>query len=175
MQVFRTHSHDISNFTCAQLFRQESSILSHIQFLMPLLTIHHLECLDVPASIYASSLITWQPMKLVSISWISWVLKQACLKKLDLTDVHIFPIHLLPWICRPFNIIAPSTSYTHLRIALKIKLQQCQIKAAKGFVKTCCSENLVSSSSSIAENKQEDWSLVLERNWHFGNQVIMGP
>ncbi|KAK2463836.1 hypothetical protein APHAL10511_004141 [Amanita phalloides] len=50
----------------------------------------------------------------------------------------------------------------HLRDALKVELQQGQMKAVKAFVKTCYSEALVSTSSNVADNEREDGSLVSE-------------
>ena len=47
-----------------------------------------------------------------------------------------------------------------LRDALKVELQQGQLKLVKGFVKTCYSEVLVSDSSVQAENEREDGSLI---------------
>lgn len=49
-----------------------------------------------------------------------------------------------------------------LRDALKVELQRGQMKAVKGFVKTCYSEVLVSTSSSVADNEREDGSLISE-------------
>ncbi|KAL4062363.1 rab-GTPase-TBC domain-containing protein [Scleroderma citrinum] len=49
-----------------------------------------------------------------------------------------------------------------LREALKAELQRGQMKAVKGFVKTCHSEYLVSSFSSVADNEREDGSLIPE-------------
>lgn len=49
-----------------------------------------------------------------------------------------------------------------LREALKIELQRGQMKAVKGFVKTCYSEALVSTTSSVADHEREDGSLISE-------------
>ncbi|KAJ7147645.1 rab-GTPase-TBC domain-containing protein [Mycena crocata] len=49
-----------------------------------------------------------------------------------------------------------------LRDALKIELQRGQMRAVKGFVKTCYSEALVSTTSSVADNEREDGSLISE-------------
>ncbi|KAF8842349.1 TBC-domain-containing protein [Paxillus ammoniavirescens] len=49
-----------------------------------------------------------------------------------------------------------------LREALKAELQRGQMKAVKGFVKTCYSEALISTTSSVAENEREDGSLITE-------------
>ncbi|KIJ65220.1 hypothetical protein HYDPIDRAFT_131621 [Hydnomerulius pinastri MD-312] len=46
-----------------------------------------------------------------------------------------------------------------LREALKAELQRGQMKAVKGFVKTCYTEALVSTTSTVAENEREDGSL----------------
>ncbi|KAH7885777.1 rab-GTPase-TBC domain-containing protein [Phlebopus sp. FC_14] len=51
-----------------------------------------------------------------------------------------------------------------LREALKVELQRGQMKGVKGFVKTCYSEALVSTTSSVAENEREDGSLITETN-----------
>ncbi|KAF8554319.1 TBC-domain-containing protein [Imleria badia] len=51
---------------------------------------------------------------------------------------------------------------TLLREALKAELQRGQMKAVKGFVKTCYSEALVSTTSSVADNEREDGSLIAE-------------
>ncbi|OJA15728.1 hypothetical protein AZE42_07251 [Rhizopogon vesiculosus] len=48
-----------------------------------------------------------------------------------------------------------------LREALKVELQRGQMKAVKGFVKTCYSEGLVSASG-VSENEREDGSLITE-------------
>lgn len=48
-----------------------------------------------------------------------------------------------------------------LREALKVELQRGQMKAVKGFVKTCYSEGLVSASG-VAENEREDGSLITD-------------
>ncbi|KAJ7261890.1 rab-GTPase-TBC domain-containing protein [Mycena rebaudengoi] len=49
-----------------------------------------------------------------------------------------------------------------LRDALKIELQRGQMRAVKGFVKTCYSEALVSTTSQVADNEREDGSLISE-------------
>ncbi|KAF9464905.1 TBC-domain-containing protein [Collybia nuda] len=49
-----------------------------------------------------------------------------------------------------------------LRDALKIELQRGQMKLVKGFVKTCYSEALVSTTSTVADNEREDGSLISE-------------
>jgi hypothetical protein len=49
-----------------------------------------------------------------------------------------------------------------LRDALKVELQRGQMKAVKAFVKTCYSEALVPTTSSVAENEREDGSLISE-------------
>ncbi|KAJ7780124.1 rab-GTPase-TBC domain-containing protein [Mycena maculata] len=49
-----------------------------------------------------------------------------------------------------------------LRDALKIELQRGQMRAVKGFVKTCYSEALVSTTSHVADNEREDGSLISE-------------
>ncbi|CAK5268073.1 unnamed protein product [Mycena citricolor] len=49
-----------------------------------------------------------------------------------------------------------------LRDALKIELQRGQMRAVKGFVKTCYSEALIASGSQLAENEREDGSLISE-------------
>ncbi|KAF9019051.1 TBC-domain-containing protein [Hymenopellis radicata] len=49
-----------------------------------------------------------------------------------------------------------------LRDALKIELQRGQMKAVKGFVKTCYSETLISAASSVADGEREDGSLISE-------------
>lgn len=49
-----------------------------------------------------------------------------------------------------------------LRDALKIELQRGQMKAVKGFVKTCYSETLISATSSVADGEREDGSLISE-------------
>ncbi|KAH7920520.1 TBC-domain-containing protein [Leucogyrophana mollusca] len=49
-----------------------------------------------------------------------------------------------------------------LREALKYELQRGQMKAVKGFVKSCYSEGLVPTTSSVAENEREDGSLITE-------------
>jgi hypothetical protein len=48
-----------------------------------------------------------------------------------------------------------------LREALKAELQRGQMKAVKGFVKTCYSEGLVSPSG-VSDNEREDGSLITE-------------
>lgn len=48
----------------------------------------------------------------------------------------------------------------YLRNALKVQLQQGQMKAMKVFVKTCYSETLMIGSSPILDNEREDGSLV---------------
>ncbi|EGN95103.1 hypothetical protein SERLA73DRAFT_170974 [Serpula lacrymans var. lacrymans S7.3] len=47
-----------------------------------------------------------------------------------------------------------------LREALKVELQKGQMKAVKGFVRTCYSEVLVSTSSTAPDNEREDGSLI---------------
>lgn len=47
-----------------------------------------------------------------------------------------------------------------LRDALKVELQRGQMKLVKSFVKTCYSEVLVSTSSTVGENEREDGSLI---------------
>ncbi|KAF7371116.1 hypothetical protein MSAN_00746700 [Mycena sanguinolenta] len=49
-----------------------------------------------------------------------------------------------------------------LRDALKVELQRGQMRAVKGFVKTCYSEALVSTTSHVADNEREDGSLISE-------------
>jgi hypothetical protein len=49
-----------------------------------------------------------------------------------------------------------------LREALKAELQHGQMKAVKGFVKTCYSEALISTTSSVADHEREDGSLITE-------------
>ena len=49
-----------------------------------------------------------------------------------------------------------------LRDALKAELQRGQMKAVKAFVKTCYSEALVPTESSVADNEREDGSLINE-------------
>jgi hypothetical protein len=49
-----------------------------------------------------------------------------------------------------------------LRNALKAELQRGQMKAVKSFVKTCYSEALVPTESSVADNEREDGSLISE-------------
>lgn len=49
-----------------------------------------------------------------------------------------------------------------LREALKAELQRGQMKAVKTSVKTCYSEALISTSSSVADHEREDGSLVAE-------------
>ncbi|KAJ7760190.1 hypothetical protein B0H14DRAFT_2973818 [Mycena olivaceomarginata] len=49
-----------------------------------------------------------------------------------------------------------------LRDALKVELQRGQMRAVKGFVKTCYSEALVSTTSQVADNEREDGSLISE-------------
>jgi TBC1 domain family member 8/9 len=49
-----------------------------------------------------------------------------------------------------------------LRDALKVELQSGQMKAVKNFVKTCYSEALVPTTSSVADNEREDGSLISE-------------
>ncbi|KAJ6580842.1 rab-GTPase-TBC domain-containing protein [Mycena capillaripes] len=49
-----------------------------------------------------------------------------------------------------------------LRDALKIELQRGQMRAVKGFVKTCYSEALISTTSHVADNEREDGSLISE-------------
>ncbi|KAH7910290.1 rab-GTPase-TBC domain-containing protein [Hygrophoropsis aurantiaca] len=49
-----------------------------------------------------------------------------------------------------------------LREALKYELQRGQMKAVKGFVKSCYSEGLVPTSSTVADNEREDGSLINE-------------
>ncbi|KAJ7230398.1 rab-GTPase-TBC domain-containing protein [Mycena pura] len=49
-----------------------------------------------------------------------------------------------------------------LRDALKIELQRGQMRAVKGFVKTCYSEALISITSTVADNEREDGSLISE-------------
>lgn len=49
-----------------------------------------------------------------------------------------------------------------LRDALKAELQRGQMKAVKAFVKTCYSEALVPTESSVADNEREDGSLISE-------------
>ncbi|KAK7031705.1 rab-GTPase-TBC domain-containing protein [Favolaschia claudopus] len=49
-----------------------------------------------------------------------------------------------------------------LRDALKVELQRGQMRAVKGFVKTCYSEQLVSTTSTVADNEREDGSLISE-------------
>lgn len=55
-----------------------------------------------------------------------------------------------------------------LRDALKIELQRGQMKAVKGFVKTCYSEALVPTTSSIADQEREDGSLISQEKEHPG-------
>ncbi|KAG9312784.1 hypothetical protein JVU11DRAFT_6198 [Chiua virens] len=50
----------------------------------------------------------------------------------------------------------------HLREALKAELQSGQMKAVKGFVKTCYSEGLIPTTSSVADHEREDGSLIAE-------------
>ncbi|KAF8889264.1 rab-GTPase-TBC domain-containing protein [Infundibulicybe gibba] len=49
-----------------------------------------------------------------------------------------------------------------LRDALKVELERGQMKVVKGFVKTCYSEALISTSSTVADNEREDGSLISE-------------
>ncbi|KAJ7609018.1 rab-GTPase-TBC domain-containing protein [Roridomyces roridus] len=49
-----------------------------------------------------------------------------------------------------------------LRDALKVELQRGQMRAVKGFVKTCYSEALISTTSTVADNEREDGSLISE-------------
>ncbi|KAH0836499.1 hypothetical protein J3R83DRAFT_8136 [Lanmaoa asiatica] len=49
-----------------------------------------------------------------------------------------------------------------LREALKAELQRGQMKVVKGFVKTCYSEALISTTSSVADHEREDGSLIAE-------------
>ncbi|KII87177.1 hypothetical protein PLICRDRAFT_42827 [Plicaturopsis crispa FD-325 SS-3] len=49
-----------------------------------------------------------------------------------------------------------------LRDALKVELQRGQMKAVKSFVKTCYSEALVPTTSSVGDNEREDGSLISE-------------
>ncbi|KAF7317640.1 hypothetical protein MKEN_00851500 [Mycena kentingensis (nom. inval.)] len=49
-----------------------------------------------------------------------------------------------------------------LRDALKIELQRGQMRAVKGFVKTCYSEALISTTSQVADNEREDGSLITD-------------
>jgi hypothetical protein len=49
-----------------------------------------------------------------------------------------------------------------LRDALRVELQRGQMKLVKGFVKTCYSEALILSSSTVADNEREDGSLIHE-------------
>lgn len=51
-----------------------------------------------------------------------------------------------------------------LRDALKVELQRGQMKLVKGFVKTCYSEALILSSSTVADNEREDGSLIEEKD-----------
>ncbi|KAK0488526.1 rab-GTPase-TBC domain-containing protein [Armillaria novae-zelandiae] len=53
-----------------------------------------------------------------------------------------------------------------LRDALKIELQRGQMKAVKGFVKTCYSEALVPTTSSVADQEREDGSLISQEKEH---------
>ncbi|KAK0440905.1 rab-GTPase-TBC domain-containing protein [Desarmillaria tabescens] len=55
-----------------------------------------------------------------------------------------------------------------LRDALKIELQRGQMKAVKGFVKTCYSEALVPATSSVADQEREDGSLISQEKEHPG-------
>ncbi|KAF7309407.1 hypothetical protein MIND_00311500 [Mycena indigotica] len=49
-----------------------------------------------------------------------------------------------------------------LRDALKLELQRGQMRAVKGFVKTCYSEALISTTSQVADNEREDGSLITD-------------
>jgi hypothetical protein len=49
-----------------------------------------------------------------------------------------------------------------LRDALKVELQRGQMKAVKGFVRSCYSEAIVPVTSSVADNEREDGSLISE-------------
>jgi TBC1 domain family member 8/9 len=49
-----------------------------------------------------------------------------------------------------------------LRDSLKVELQRGQMKAVKTFVKTCYSEALVPTESSVGDNEREDGSLISE-------------
>ena len=49
-----------------------------------------------------------------------------------------------------------------LRDALKVELEHGQMKLVKAFVKTCYSEVLVSSTSTVADIEREDGSLISE-------------
>lgn len=53
-----------------------------------------------------------------------------------------------------------------LRDALKMELQRGQMKAVKGFVKTCYSEALVPTTSSVADQEREDGSLISQEKEH---------
>ncbi|KAK0207665.1 rab-GTPase-TBC domain-containing protein [Armillaria fumosa] len=53
-----------------------------------------------------------------------------------------------------------------LRDALKMELQRGQMKAVKGFVKTCYSEALVPTTSSVADQEREDGSLIGQEREH---------
>jgi hypothetical protein len=48
------------------------------------------------------------------------------------------------------------TSFVRYSETLKVELQRGQMKRAKGFVKTCYSEALISSTSTVAENEREE-------------------
>ncbi|KAF9244154.1 hypothetical protein BU15DRAFT_86102 [Melanogaster broomeanus] len=80
----------------------------------------------------------------------------------------VYALSLLTW--HGMKIIVQLTSLrptadafcSILREALKAELQRGQMKAVKGFVKTCYSEALISTTSSVAENEREDGSLITE-------------
>ncbi|TFK39517.1 rab-GTPase-TBC domain-containing protein [Crucibulum laeve] len=80
----------------------------------------------------------------------------------------IYALSLLTW--HGMKIIVQLTSLrptadlfcSMLRDSLKVELQKGHMKLVKSFVKTCYSEELVSSSSNVADNEREDGSLISE-------------
>lgn len=103
-----------------------------------------MERLNARAGVYALSLSTWHGMKIVS-------------RRLHPRNI-LTPL----WQIVQLTSLRPTADAfcALLREALKAELQRGQMKAVKGFVKTCYSETLISMTSSVAEHEREDGSLI---------------
>ena len=108
-----------------------------VRFTIPLSTIRRVERLNARAGIYALSLSTWHGMKIVCFL--------LCMPTILSYPHQIVQLTSL----RPTADLFCSV----LRDSLKIELQRGQMKRVKGFVKTCYSEALISSTSTVAENE----------------------
>ena len=103
-----------------------------VRFTIPLCTIRRVERLNARTGVFALSLIVWHGMKIV------------CFLSPQLTGVKLTRVYAQ---IVQLTALRPTADAfcALLRDALKEQLQQGQMKAMKVFVKTCFSEDLLSS------------------------------